>query len=122
VYSNGAFINQEMENNNLVRRPKAMAFAEARYKLLPAVTLTANYRLAGARMDAAYDPTLGPFGALNQLNVKSYQLIDAGIRWQAGERFSIMAKAENIFNQKYREIIGYNARGRSGYVKLTFKW
>jgi vitamin B12 transporter len=122
VYSNGTFINQERENNNLVRRPRATAFAEVRYKLLQAVTLTVDYRLAGARMDAAYDPTLGPFGALNRVNVKSYQLIDAGIRWQASKRFTILAKTENIFNQKYQEIIGYNTRGRSGYVKLNFKF
>jgi vitamin B12 transporter len=65
---------------------------------------------------------LGPFGALNRVNVKSYQLIDAGIRWQASKRFTILAKVENIFNQKYQEIIGYNTRGRSGYVKLNFKF
>ncbi|HMI66894.1 MAG TPA: TonB-dependent receptor, partial [Cyclobacteriaceae bacterium] len=122
VYSNGAFINQERESNNLVRRPKAMAFAEVRYKLLQAVTLTANYRLAGARMDAAYDPTLGPFGALNQSNVKTYQLIDAGIRWQASKRFTLLAKVENIFSQPYQEIIGFSTRGRSGYIKLNFKF
>ncbi len=122
VYSNGAFINQESSTNNLARRPKATAFAEARYKLLESVTLTANYRLAGARRDAAYDPSLGPFGALGQVNVTSYQLIDAGIRWQASKQFTIVTKVENIFNQKYQEIIGYNTRGRSGYIKLNFKF
>jgi vitamin B12 transporter len=122
VYSNGAFIDQERETNNLVRRPKAMAFAEVRYQPLASVTLTANYRLAGARKDAAYDPALGPFGALNQVNVSTYHLIDAGIRWQASKQFSVSAKVENIFNRNYQEIIGYTTRGRSGYVKLNFKW
>src|SRR6267378_4027817 len=111
-----------MENNNLVRRPKAMSFAEVRYKSLLVVIVFVNYRLAGVRMDAVYDPTLGFFGALNQLNVKSYQLIDAGICWQASVRFTLLAKVENIFNQQYREIIGFSTRGWSGYVKLNFKF
>ncbi len=122
VFSNGAFVNQAIEKYNLVRRPKVAAFAEARYKVFHAVTLSAGYRLAGSRFDSAYDPSLGPFGALNQLKVKSYQLIDAGMNWQTNKWFSMTFKVENIFNQKYQEIMGYNTRGRSGYVKLNFRW
>jgi len=105
-----------------VRRPKTTAFAEVRYRLLSSLTMSADYRLAGARFDAAYDPSLGPFGALNQLKISSYQLIDAGVNWRVNTWFSVTAKAENIFNQAYREIAGYNTRGRSGYIKLNFRW
>jgi len=122
VYSNGAFIDQTVEEKNLVRRPKTTAFGEARYKLLPQVTCSADYRLAGSRYDAAYDPSLGPYGALTQVKVQMYQLIDAGVYWQTNRWFSVAAKVENIFNQKYQEIIGYNTRGRSGYIKLNFRW
>lgn len=122
VYSNGAFINQEVENHHLVRRPKATAFAQASYQLTPAISLTGNYRLAGARFDAAYDPSLGPFGALTQVKIKTYQLLDAGVNWKANGWFSVTAKVENLLNVKYQEIAGYNTRGRSGYLKLNFRW
>lgn len=122
VFSNGAFVNQSVEKNNLVRRPKVTAFAEARYKVFRSVTFSAGYRLASSRFDSAYDPSLGPFGALNQLKVKSYQLIDAGMNWKLNKWFSMTFKVENLFNQKYQEIMGYNTRGRSGYVKLNFRW
>jgi vitamin B12 transporter len=122
LFSNGAFVSQAVEQDNLVRRPKVSAFAQVRFKVVETVTLMAGYRLAGSRFDAAYDPSLGPFGALNQLNVNSYQLIDAGINWHVAQWLSVIAQVDNLFNRKYQEILGYNTRGRSGYLKLNFRW
>jgi vitamin B12 transporter len=122
LYSNGAFITGEGSMNSLVRRPKVTAFAEIKYLLQPALAISLNYRLAGKRNDSVYDPTLGPFGALNQQGVATYNLFDAGVYYRLKPWISFTAKVENIFNVQYQEILGYNTRGRSVYVRVNFTW
>jgi len=122
LYSNGAFITGEGSMNNLVRRPKVTAFAEVKYQVQSALALSFNYRLAGKRNDSFYDNTLGPFGALNQQPVATYHLFDAGIYYRLKPWISFTAKVENIFNVQYQEILGYNTRGRSSYLRVNFIW
>jgi vitamin B12 transporter len=122
LYSNGAFISGEGSIQNLVRRPKVTAFAEIKYQAHKDLAVTFNYRLAGKRNDSVYDYTLGPFGALNQQGVATYHLFDAGIYYRLKPWLSFTAKMENIFNVQYQEILGYNTRGRSGYLRLNFTW
>ncbi len=123
LYSNGAFItSNDGTFNNLVRRPKVTAFAELKYQVKSSLSFSFYYRVAGRRTDSFYDPTLGPFGALNQQPVATYQLIDAGVYYRLKKWISFMAKMENIFNVNYQEISGYNTRGRSGYLRVNFTW
>lgn len=122
LYSNGAFVSGDGSINNLVRRPKVTAFAEIKYQILSSWSFSFYYRLAGRRNDSVYDYTLGPFGALNQQGVATYHLFDAGIYYRLKPWISFTAKMENIFNVQYQEILGYNTRGRSGYVRINFTW
>ncbi len=122
IYSTGAFVDQERKVDYLARRPKVTAFTELLYQPLGRLTLTADYRVAGRRTDQAYDPTLGPFGALNSAYISTYQLIDAGVRWQIEDHISVTARVDNIFNVNYQEIAGFSTRGRSAYVRLNYKW
>ena len=122
LFTSGNFIQGEGTFNNLVRRPQVTAFGELRYLATAQLTTFINYRVAGRRNDSYYDPTLGPFGALNQNTVASYHLVDIGAIYQLKKWMSISLKVENIFDVKYSEILGYNTRGRSGYLKLNFIW
>jgi vitamin B12 transporter len=122
LYSNGAFVTGEGTINSLARRPKVTAFAELKYQIEPAVSISFYYRLAGRRQDSFYDPTLGPFGALNQQPVATYHLFDAGVYYRLKRWISFTAKVENIFNVQYQEILGYNTRGRSAYLRVNFTW
>jgi len=122
LYSNGAFVTGDGTINTLVRRPNVMAFAELKYQVNPAFSASLFYRVAGRRPDSFYDPTLGPFGALNQQPVATYHLIDAGVFYRHRRWISFSAKMENIFNVSYQEILGYHTRGRSGYLRINFTW
>jgi outer membrane cobalamin receptor len=84
--------------------------------------LSAAYRYTGSRFDSGYDFTLGPYGALKRLNVESYHLVDVGVDWQATKVLGIGIKVENVLDESYREIAGFQTRGRSAFVKLTARW
>lgn len=122
LYANGAFIAGEGSIKNLTRRPSATGFSELKFQVSSAFAFMLNYRMASQRSDSFYDYTLGPFGALNQRNVATYQLFDLGGFYRVSKNISLTAKVENMFNVQYQEILGYNTRGRSAYLRVNFTW
>jgi vitamin B12 transporter len=123
LYNYGSFVtNEDITISKLTRRPKTNAYGEIGYKPLANLGFNVMYRYAGSRNDVGYDATLGPFGALNQYSVKNYSLVDIGATWQMIKNFTLTLKVENISNANYQEILGYQTRGRSIYLKLNVKW
>lgn len=122
LFSNGAFLNVEDKQENLVRRPQVTAFTQLRYRARENMSFNINYRLAGSRFDAFYNSSLGPFGALAPLKIDSYSLIDLGANFKVSKNFSLATSVENIFGTGYQEINGFSTRGRSAYLKAIIKW
>lgn len=123
LYSYGFFVtDDEIETKKIIRRPNVNAFGELGFRPTEKLSFNVAYRYAGSRYDAAYDGTLGPYGALNQYSVKRYSLFDVGANWQVMKNILLGLKVENIFDEAYQEILGYQTRGRSAYVKLNVRW
>ncbi len=122
LFNYGTFVTGDVNVDKLVRRPSFMAYAELSYKLRTNLTMSAAYRYTGSRFDSGYDETLGPYGALNQFEVEYYDLIDIGLNWEVSKGFLLGVKVENILDESYREIIGFQTRGRSATAKLNFRW
>jgi vitamin B12 transporter len=99
-----------------------MGWAEVGYRVLKNLSANVVYRYTGSRPDSQYDYMLGPFGALGQSTVKAYQLVDININYQLTKNISVAAKVENLLDQEYQEIIGFQTRGRSAYLKLSVRW
>jgi vitamin B12 transporter len=121
-YNYGSFIDSEVETGKLIRKPQLTGFAEGGFKPLNGVILTATWRHAGTRPDVIYDPDLGPFGALGRANVDRFNLFDLGVSWQPDPVWQFALRVENIFDTSYQEIQGFQTRGRSGYLKVIFRW
>ncbi len=121
-YNYGAFINDAVTTRKLIRKPAVTGYAEAGYKIKNNLHASAILRHGGSRYDVVYDPTLGPFGALGRANVKTYDLIDLASTWRITNSWLLGVKIENVFDTDYREIQGFQTRGRSVYLKVQFKW
>ena len=122
LYSLGKFLSSGLDQDKLVRRPGMTAFGRVQYAATPKFTLHAAYRYTGHRFDAGYDPSLGPYGGLARLDVEAYHLVDAGINWNASQIFSFGLKIENILDEHYREVVGFQTRGRSAYLKVIARF
>ena len=96
--------------------------AELGYRFTENVNVFSVIRQTGQRYDVVYDETLGPYGALGRSEINSYTLFDAGVKWQLNKSWIISGKVENIFDQAYREILGFQTRGTSFYLKALFRW
>jgi vitamin B12 transporter len=122
LFNYGSFVTEDVTINKLVRRPKFTTFATLTYRPSKNIKIAGTYRCAGSRFDSGYDANLGPYGALNQFKVKSYNLVDLSAHWEVNKVITLGIKIENILNEEYQEIIGFNTRGRSGYLKAMFRW
>lgn len=122
LYNLGAFLEHDIRQDDLVRRPDLTAFTRLRYRPVEKLTLSASYRYTGTRFDSGYDPLLGPYGALSRTEVEAYHLLDAGIAWQAGKVLGIALQMENLLGEDYREVVGFQTRGRSVYLKVMARW
>jgi vitamin B12 transporter len=119
LYNLGTFLNGDVKQNDLVRRPNLTAFSQLTYSPVSFVTINAAYRYTGKRFDSGYLVSLGPYGALSRIEVDAYHLVDLGLQWRATETFAVGLKVENIFDEPYREVVGFQTRGRSAFLKLT---
>lgn len=122
LYNLGAFLSSDFNQHNLIRRPDFTAFTKLRYQLSGDFTIGVAYRYTGKRFDAGYDGSLGPYGALRRIGVEAYHLVDADVNWQATKVVGVGLKVENMLNEDYREVAGFNTRGRGAYLKVTAHW
>jgi vitamin B12 transporter len=122
LFNYGTFVRNEVEIDKLVRRPNLTTYLALSFTPIQNISVSAVHRYAGSRFDSGYDENLGPYGALNQFNVESYHLVDIGASWEIRKSLTLGIKVENIFDQKYQEIIGFQTRGRSAYLKVGFRW
>jgi vitamin B12 transporter len=119
LYNLGRFLDADLSDDRVVRRPGLTAFSTVSYRPVGDVTLHVIYRYTGKRFDAGYNGSLGPYGALSKIEVEAYHLVDAGVNWKASRLLTTALKVENIFDEDYREVLGFRTRGRSVTLKLS---
>jgi vitamin B12 transporter len=119
LFSNGAFLNTEVEGIGLIRRPNTANLSFS-YKPVEKIVLGIRYKYVGARRDIYYSSALGPYGALAANEVKDYALTDFFINYNIFTSFNAAFRVENIFDVKYSEILGYTTRGRGFYLNIRY--
>ncbi|MBL7859393.1 MAG: TonB-dependent receptor [Cyclobacteriaceae bacterium] len=122
LYNYGTFVTGNTTISNLVRRPDLMFSGQVQYLPSIKISLMASYRFVGPRPDSFYDAGLGPFGALNQVSVSRYHLVDVNATWKITKSVLLGLRLENVLNETYQEILGFQTRGRSWYMKIAFAW
>ncbi len=118
-FSNGAFLNHDIEQNELVRR-SSTANLSITYIPVDELSLRLNVKYVGKKDDIFYDAELGPFGALGTQKVADYTLFDISAKYQVLQNLSAVLRIENIFDREYTEIRGYTSRGRGAYLSLRY--
>jgi vitamin B12 transporter len=121
LFSNGAFVSREVETPGLVRRPNT-AHVSLVYEPSPEWWLRLDVRHAGSRDDIYYDSRRGPYGALGTLPVAAYTLLDISNRVEVINNVILLARVENVLNERYQEINGFTTRGRGFYLGLRYRW
>ncbi len=95
--------------NDLARRPRHTANADASYRWDFGLTTGMAVRYAGR----SFDNAASAFGGQNRLD--DYVLIDLRGEYSVAERFTLFARVENLFDEQYETARRYGSIGRSFY-------
>ncbi len=96
------------------RRPEQQFNVGTSWTLLQdKLTLNAFYRAARD----AIDETFAGVVALDDFGV-----LDIGAEFQLAERVQLYARVENLLDEQYEELTGYNSADRAAYVGLRFSY
>lgn len=97
-----------------VRRPRhsgslgvAYTFYEGRARVF------ADAVFNGTAIDLAFIPTLPP-----RITLPAYTVVNIGGSFRFNDSFEVYGRVENLFDQKYEEVFGYNSAGRTAFVGL----
>ncbi len=121
LYNSGVFLEGHRRVTNLIRRPNQLLL-KLTYQITNKLNSTLSWRYFSNLSDAYYNNNFGPFGAVDFLGLKDYQLMDLLLHYEPTKRLSINARFENIWNQKYSEIYGYASRGRSANIVINYRF
>jgi outer membrane receptor protein involved in Fe transport len=120
AFESGVFLNRDSELNKLSRRAST-----ANMMLSKTVGktgfLTLRARSVSKKYDVSYDMNLGPFGALNYIDMQSYFLLDMLYRTNIGNYCTLGLSVQNLTNKTYMDIAGFTTRPRSFSINLSFK-
>ena len=91
-------------------RPKNLANINVAWNSLSEqLTINLNYRYVGK--------TRGPYG----VDIDSYNLIEVSSSWSITKSFTLFARVENMTNESYVTIPGYNTPEASVYLGFRYK-
>ena len=98
-----------------IRRPKEQASLDASWDFVGSpFQLNLGVTHVGENID-------NDFATFLRTELDPYTLIRLGASWQVTDQFELYARAENLTDEEYQEVIGYNAAPQAFYLGLRFR-
>ena len=66
------------------------------------------------------DTFLPPSFARQRVSLNNFTLVGLSGSWQLMEQLSVFARAENILDDDYQEVFGFQAPGASAYLGIRY--
>ncbi len=95
----------------LLRRPRHSGSLDASWTR-NAISVFAQLQARGETLDA--EPAFGPTGGL--YTTDGHTVVNLGGSWRPVKALAVFARALNLFDGDYEEVLGYPAPGRTAYV------
>ena len=99
----------------LLRRPRHSGSIDAVWNHKH-VSAFVQAQIRGETLDA--EPAFGPSGGL--YDNPGYSVVNLGGSWKPVKAVEVFARALNLFDRQYEEVLGYPAPGRTAYVGARF--
>ena len=101
-----------------VRRPRHMASANFNYRFMES---RGNINLNLSYTGDHYDTFFPPGAAGQQVKLDSYTLVNLAASYQATDRVRVYGRIENLFDEAYEDVIGFNTPGIGAFVGVQVK-
>ncbi len=101
-----------------VRRPRHMASANFNYRFMESRgNINLNLSYTGDQYDTFFPPGAGG----QQVKLDSYTLVNLAASYQATNRVRVYGRIENLFDETYEDVIGFNTPGIGAFVGVQVK-
>ncbi|WP_111641326.1 TonB-dependent receptor plug domain-containing protein [Marinimicrobium alkaliphilum] len=108
--TNYTWVDTEADDGNpRARQPEHLVNIGLRYTPVPRLGLSLNWRRAQARYERG-----------NRLD--DYQVLDASARYQLQDRLVVYVRGENILDEDYIEVPGFNTAGAAAYAGVELRF
>lgn len=105
----------ERKGDNAIRIPKHKVNSELGVQLSPAIYAAVQYSYTGVRPDT-------DFFTFTDVDLEAFSLVNFYIsRELMGGKLKVYLDAENLFNARYTEVLGYLSRGRNFQAGFTLQ-
>lgn len=106
----------EDTGDSLVRRARNKFRVGATYAPAQGVNLTMNAIFTGKRFDNDFSS-----GSPTRVSLSSYTLLNAAASYDLNERIQLFARADNLLDEEYEEVLGYGTFGLAGFggIKIS---
>lgn len=102
-----------------IRRPRHMAALNMNYAFLnERAHLNLNVTYSGKQKDDFFAPTF----VVERVGLDDYTLVDLVASYDISELFTVYARAENLFDEDYENIFGYQSPGDGYYAGVRMRW
>lgn len=107
---------EDDQGNQLVRRPEHQFSAGIDYSMLEqALKLAVDIRHIKDRVDTAFNEDF----STSLVELDNYTVVDLAARYRINESLSLRARVDNLFDEEYQEVLGYNTPERAYFVGLS---
>lgn len=100
-----------------VRRPNHQAFLGLQYQASSDFRLSVDLDYTGRAFDNFFDPVTF---AAERVTLQNYLLVRVAGDYKISDAIRITARAENLLDQRYEDILGFNTPGLGAYAGLRF--
>lgn len=98
-----------------IRRPKEQGSLDASWRVMGGpVKVNLGVTYTGENVDT-------DFGSFLRTDLEPYTLVRLGATWQLNDEFELFARGENLLDEEYQEVIGYNAAPQAFYFGVRFR-
>lgn len=107
-----SFLDSDQDGIEEIRRPDFLASATATWNATDDLSLTVNADHTGSQLDTN-------FGTFSTVELDSYTLLGANIRYAVSDVVSVYLRGTNLSDETYQEVFGYATEGRAVFAGIS---
>ena len=105
----------EQNGGTELRRPKSIASLNLTWKPTERGSLTLTTRYTGKALDTE-------FATFSVITLKAYTLVNLAGSWRLTDKLEAFARVENLTDEDYQDVFGYQNPGRAAYAGLRARF
>lgn len=107
-----SFLDSDQDGIEEIRRPEFLASATATWDATDKLSLTVNADHTGSQLDT-------DFGTFSTVELDSYTLIGANVRYAVSDIVSVYLRGTNLADEDYQDVFGYASESRGVFAGVN---